>query len=79
MPAHRKDIIVSEPPKNRPLLTTKEGAEYLGVSPRYITDHASGRRQPKLHGYKLAGGRNGRGLWRFTIENLQKFLDSMHN
>ena len=55
------------------LLSVSEVAEWLGVSSAWVGDHASGRRAPKLPAIKL-GTDDGRGIWKFTTEDVEKFI-----
>jgi len=50
------------------LLTPKEVAEWLAVSPAWVLDHASGRRRPHLPSVKL-----GKAV-RFRSEEVDKFI-----
>jgi predicted DNA-binding transcriptional regulator AlpA len=57
----------------RKLLSVSEVAEWLGVSPAWVRDHAQGRRQPKLPAVKL-GVDDGKGLWKFLETDVEKFI-----
>lgn len=57
----------------KPLLNVEEVAIWLGVSAGWVRDHASGRRQPRLHAIKL-GPAKGKGLWKFREEDVLDFI-----
>ena len=52
------------------LLDVSEVAEWLGVSPGWVREHASGKRKPKLPAVKLGD------LWKFEKEKVESFLQS---
>jgi excisionase family DNA binding protein len=52
------------------LLEVSEVAEWLGVSPGWVRDHASGKRSPKLPAVKLGD------LWKFEKEKIEAFIQS---
>jgi hypothetical protein len=54
------------------LLTAGEVAEILRVSPKWIYDHADGRRRPKLPCYEISDG--GRKIRRFSHKQIKEFL-----
>lgn len=54
---------------NDKLLTVGEVAKWLAISPAWIRDHASGRRNPKLPRVKL-----GKSL-RFRREDVERFIE----
>ena len=52
------------------LLEVSEVAEWLGVSPGCVRDHAAGKRSPKLPAVKLGD------LWKFEKEKIEAFIQS---
>ena len=50
------------------LLNPRQVAEWLGVSPAWVLDHASGRRRPYLPSVKLGK------VVRFRREDVEQFL-----
>lgn len=60
------------------LLSVSEVADWLGVSPAWVRDHASGRRIPKLPAVKL-GSEDGKGLWKFIPQDVENFIQTQRN
>ena len=52
------------------LMEVSEIAEWLGVSPSWVREHASGKRKPKLPAVKLGD------LWKFEKEKIESFLQT---
>jgi excisionase family DNA binding protein len=52
------------------LLEVAEVAEWLGVSPGWVRDHACGKRKAKLPAVKLGD------LWKFEKEKIEAFIES---
>jgi excisionase family DNA binding protein len=51
---HRRRLEANEPKSARsPLLTVRQVAEWLNVSPSWVRDHATNRRRPALPALKL--------------------------
>lgn len=57
------------------LLSVSEVAEWLGVSPAWVRDHAQGRRLPQLPAVKL-GENDGKGLWKFLEADIEQFIQT---
>lgn len=51
-------------------MSTKEIAEWLGMSMRWVQMHAKGQLLPKLEGIKL-----GPNTWKFRLSDVEKFLE----
>jgi excisionase family DNA binding protein len=50
----RRRLEANEPKSMRsPLLTVRQGSEWLNVSPSWVRDHATNRRRPVLPALKL--------------------------
>lgn len=65
-------------PRPKRLLNVGDVAEWLGVSEGWVRDHASGRRQPRLHAIKL-GPPKGKGLWKFREEDVYGFIQDQRH
>ena len=58
------------------LLDTDQVAAILNVSKKWVLDHVSGRRNPRIRGMKM-GDKKGTGLWRFHPDDVHAFISEL--
>ncbi len=75
MSTHPRSILPTQPfpSSSERLLSSREVAEWLGVSIDWVQVHAT-RRHPRIPAVRLGTGPTGRQMLRFRRDDLEKFI-----